>query len=875
MAAAGARDEGAPAAGRRETGAPGIGAVWAVWFVLLQAMPYTLVNPYAGPGALGCYAWVAAGLLIGAWGALLIPSHGGTGGAATRSSAGRAAGVACAVGFGVTVALAVLEIVGFAITLHAGPEAAIATFGPVPASGWPGLRPVLQVIEKPLLLASGLLCAVAFVRGVFHVKHLFGIKGATGESACDAEVGSEPSVARSSGAAASAARMFHVKHLFPYWPDTSSHLARVAILASLALGTFALRAAAAAGLGGRALSGWSFTGDASVGEPLGSWWQAPLLATLALAVGWALVATALVVFRRHLAAPDAAALLSAVALGALSWNAVTRITLVGAHAAGAAALAAGVSALAALGAAILLRRRARGAACDDVRASAEDACVTRAAAFLDGLAAERGCSLAERERDCAALMLAGLTSGDAADRLTLSASTVRSYQQRAYRKLGVADASELRRLFSGPAALGAGEPVPDAPYAAPARADVASGAGAGVAPAAVTPVRGVAPIGSRRDAVVLALSGALCLILMMPWSVPLPWRAADALILGLGLVLLTGGTAAVVLRPRQDAAARRAWPDGDAAPRLSVGDPASPHPHPLASYATPWRALVPALAFSAFALQAAWSIPAVLGGVLVNALAAAVALGTAALLARRCGRPAAALVVAAAAIVLVAVGEPRALSALAVIAVVELSLVLAGRNEDASSLASADASAQVPAAGRGEREGIVPNRDARPVLATAALVAGAALFLGAIASHAYTDVFLMNDTAAARLGGVPVVWAAFCAVMLAFGAVALAGLFAVGRWLRPVDPQAAEALRPVPACERARLYLIGRGLTELQAAIVLETAAGLPSSQIAARLHCSPGTVNAARWSAYRTLGVTDRTALVRHLADMTTRTPR
>ena len=74
--------------------------------------------------------------------------------------------------------------------------------------------------------------------------------------------------------------------------------------------------------------------------------------------------------------------------------------------------------------------------------------------------------LTDREMEAVAWVLADLTSAEAADRMGLKASTVRVYVQRAYRKLGVINYDEARRLYAmheDDATALINDPVPSVP----------------------------------------------------------------------------------------------------------------------------------------------------------------------------------------------------------------------------------------------------------------------------------------------------------------------------------------------------------------------------------------------------------------------------
>lgn len=70
-----------------------------------------------------------------------------------------------------------------------------------------------------------------------------------------------------------------------------------------------------------------------------------------------------------------------------------------------------------------------------------------------------------------------------------------------------------------------------------------------------------------------------------------------------------------------------------------------------------------------------------------------------------------------------------------------------------------------------------------------------------------------------------------------------------------------------PSCHderRVRAYLVSRGLSETQVSVAVLTMRGLSRSQVAVRLNIAGGTVNSARYQAYRVLGVHTRRELCR-----------
>lgn len=754
--------------------------LWIAGFVLLQATPFMLANPHSGPALSSCYAFGATGLLAGAWlgpavrgrvsragreaawGA--IPHDGAGEASAGMRPALHAPALAAAAIFALAMlaALAVLEIVGLVIAVQGGPEAPIILLGPY--DGWPGVRPLLQGWEDPLLLAIGLIGGASFT-GV--ATRAFGRKGS-------AEDGGAVVLGQDAGAGAGAR-------------SAGGGLARprLALLGALFASAFALRAAFAAAFAG--------------GLP--NWWEQPFgVPWLLVAGGWALVGLALARAARrwHAAAP---ALLSLVALGALAWNALTRAVAPAVVVAGREGVVVGV--------ALLLCAVALVLALADARREGEGG-LRSCRAFLEARAGALGESLAEREEACAALMLAGRTSAETAEVLGVGASTVRSYLQRAYRKLDVADGRELRRLYEeGAAPVAAGDE---------AMAD---------------------------DRLAQAAAGALALALALPASGRLSWHGADAVYLGVGLVLMTAAVAAL-------AAAK-----GGAAARTSR--------LPL----VPRVALAVAAAALAFCAQAAWSIPAKDGGAVFWVLAGAAVAFCAGALAGPCQRRFPAMAVALGAIALVACGALGTLPALGLVALAALASGVIG--DDCGPSAAWALAAPSPCGSRS----FLTLSDALAIGAPALLASGAALFFGTIASHRYTDALIFNEVAVSALGGDGAVAGAFAIFTALLVTVLLASMAVLGLWLRDAPLRAAAEQVPAGRVDsrgaaHRRAHLRSLGLTDLQAGIVLGIAEGETAREIATALHCSIGTVNATRWMAYRRLGVITRDQLTARLVAAT-----
>lgn len=777
--------------------------LWIAGFVLLEATPFLLANPHSGPALSGCYAFGAAGLLAGAWlgpavwrrasragreaaGGMVSPDGPGEAspGARLASRAPVLAGVAI-FAFAMLAALAALEVVGLVIAVQGGPEAPIILFGS--HDGWPGVRPLLQGWEDPLLLAIGLIGGASF----------------TG-------VGAGPA---------------------------GGGLARpgLALLGVLFASAFALRGAFAAVFAG--------------GLP--NWWEQPFgVPWLLVAGGWALTGLALARAARRWPAATPA-LLSLVALGTLAWNALTRAVAPAVVVAGREGVVIGV--------ALLLCAAALALALAGARREGEGE-LRPCSAFLKARAGMLGESLAEREETCAALMLAGRTSAETAEVLGVGASTVRSYLQRAYRKLDVSDGRELRRLYEeGPEGRGrASAGLGASPQgAADGGSDVFAQEGSGTASAlpragsrellatgdSAAGLGGVCGMPCRGSAIVLA-AAALALLLAGPLGGEMSWHASDALYVGAGLALMAIAAAAM--------GGSRLRANGDARAQQVPG--------------APFALIAAVLAFCA---QAAWSIPAKDGGAVFWVLAGVAVAFCAGILAGPCQRRFPAMAVALGAVALVACGAPGALPALGLVALAALASGVIGG--DCGPSAAWALTASSPCGSRS----FLTLSDALAIGAPVFLASGAALFFGTIVSHRYTDALIFNEVAVAALGGDGAVAGAFALFAALLAAVLLASMAALGLWLRDAPLRAAAEQAPAGRVDsrgaaRRRAYLRSLGLTDLQAGIVLGIAEGETAREIAAALHCSIGTVNATRWVAYRRLGVITRDQLTARLVAAT-----
>lgn len=720
--------------------------LWVVGFVLLQATPFMLANPHSGPALSSCYAYGATGLLAGAWLGSAVWKW------VLRAGRGTARGAIFVLA--AMAALAGLEIAGFSIAVQGGPEAPVILFGP--HARWPGVRPLLQGWEDPLLLAMGLVGGVFFTgmatRG-------FGFEGGAVDDGRAAKDGQ------------SCLRLWLAGVLFT--------------------GAFALRAAFAAAFAG-GLSNW--------------WEQPPGILWLLVAGGWVLIGVALVQAARRWPS-EAPALLSLVALGTLTWNALTRVVLPAVMVAGREGAVIGVALLLCAVSFALTLAGAQREGEDELRLCG---------AFLKARAGTLGESLAEREEACAALMITGRTSAEAAEMLGVGASTVRSYLQRAYRKLDVADGRELRQLYEAECA---------------GREGVGAGGSVG---------RGDAHGVHGQGRIVVLAAGVLAFLLVIPLDGVLPWHVADALYLVAGLVLMTTAAAAM------------------AGPRLQVGVDACALQAPRTLFA-------PIATVLAFCAQAAWSVPTRDGGVVFWVLAGAAVAFCVGGLAGPCHRRFHAMVVALGAAVLVVAGAPEALAAFGLVA---LAALAAGVSDGEPDAPVAGASSACGSRRPGCSGSVFDSW--MPIL----FALGAALFFGTIISHYYTDALILNEVAMAALGGDGAVAGTFAVFAALLAAVLLASMAALGTWLRDVPLRAAVAQATdrddARVVDRCRAHLRSLGLTDLQADIVLGIAEGRTVREIAAALHCSTGTINAARWTAYRRLGVVTRDQLAARLVAVT-----
>lgn len=152
--------------------------------------------------------------------------------------------------------------------------------------------------------------------------------------------------------------------------------------------------------------------------------------------------------------------------------------------------------------------------------------------------------------------------------------------------------------------------------------------------------------------------------------------------------------------------------------------------------------------------------------------------------------------------------------------------------------------------------------DAR-TLPLSAAVSGAAWLIGPFLVCAIGD-FSMGLALTSPLRSLPLLHGA---IAYAGGAVAVlaALVVAITCWrVQHLAPACDEPVGLAPeGRDRIHHYLLGRGLSELQANVLLGVMAGQPDRQIATELNYASSTVAAARRAAFARLGVRDRSQLI------------
>ncbi len=453
---------------------------WLLWFFLLTATPYHLAEPYRGPVLTGFYGWVSLGLFLGCcvvhfWrqaGSRFAPQS-ADGPCGFLSS--RALGIVAVIGFCLALLFCIPEWALLPLAYQVDPETMyslsdwvpswISDWLPQPLVTW---RVAIENVGGVCLLVSGFLCAVSlFVlvgpdgsrpgRDCSGLQQrekgeLFGLS-VSGHSAERLVRYATPILLFAGFALGALGQMvdyysFHIGVLDdPYRlllnASTDAAWASVAPLPSVVLPG---AAALLMGLGCILFGVWGKEGK---GWPV-------LVADERLWVSWdwGLFAEKLLAF---------------YCLGALGWNFLSRSTAYvysliskGAWQASVVLEATILGLFAAIALGLLIAPRLQGRAGTEPqsfnrenesgdRVLVGDSSISRHVATVE-LAAIFGepevSQLSERELEAVQNHLACFSSADSAERMGLKAPTVRAYLQRAYRKLGVADGEELRRIVS-------------------------------------------------------------------------------------------------------------------------------------------------------------------------------------------------------------------------------------------------------------------------------------------------------------------------------------------------------------------------------------------------------------------------------------------
>ena len=388
--------------------------VWATWLSLLVATPYYSVDPYRGALFSKSYAYAALGLLVGCLVFWWLRGHVGE---LMRSRVVSASSVVGLIG---SLAVVIPEWVGLPAYVSVGPDAVFSTAG----------HSAIAANGSAVIALGALSCA------------LLGLQLADG-----------PEVECAEGACAS--------------PTCSPRAAQLVV---------AIAPAALFAFGFIRVMAWSpflpfryplaKTLDIHLEAPLAAA-PVPLLITVAGALVGALLVrgfgTRLVEGPRE-RSHFAGWLIAALGSGMLCWNLLTRVAAVvgGVPLTVAAALltleivAIGSGAWGALR---VLGRRPRGEGGAGSPELDEASRATRAAVASSwGKQGECDSSramtaslelqgLTSREAAAVVMMLAGKTSAESAREMGLQASTVRSYLQRAYKKLGVEDGKQLATVL--------------------------------------------------------------------------------------------------------------------------------------------------------------------------------------------------------------------------------------------------------------------------------------------------------------------------------------------------------------------------------------------------------------------------------------------
>lgn len=374
--------------------------VWAVWFALLFGTPYFRLQPYSGALASGVYAYCALGFLLG------LVAYGIVSRLASATIR--------PVSFAATICGAALSIVVFAYEWLALPAYFSGCFEVLPLHQ---LRLLMQW-EKPLVCLVGCCCAFSGAVALLESPHRPGGE----EDACEKaswEVGGS---------------------------DASEFSVLVATAAIFVCG---LTETAAAALFVPFVAKGA---DASIAEVRTSallLWVVPLalFVVAILCLVSARIVNGNLSAKRRIAGVVS---LSSFPVGLLTWNVITRaIPVGGMNLASHVEISVIACILFVLGVCVAFASlRFFQKETEDAGAQIEGEPQSGLPEAWLAIAAEHG--LSEREAEVAVLTASGATSDSIAVKLQIKAPTVRSYQRRIYRKMGISSREGLLALgFAG------------------------------------------------------------------------------------------------------------------------------------------------------------------------------------------------------------------------------------------------------------------------------------------------------------------------------------------------------------------------------------------------------------------------------------------
>lgn len=374
--------------------------VWAVWFALLFGTPYFRLQPYSGALASGVYAYCALGFLLG------LVAYGIVSRLASATIR--------PVSFAATICGAALSIVVFAYEWLALPAYFASCFEVLPLHQ---LRLLMQW-EKPLVCLAGCCCALFGTVALLESPHRPGGE----EDACEKvswEVGGS---------------------------DASEFSVLVATAAIFVCG---LTETAAAALFVPFVAKGA---DASIAEVRTSallLWVVPLalFVVAILCLVSARIVNGNLPAKRRIAGVVS---LSSFPVGLLTWNVITRaIPIGGMNLASHVEISVIACILFVLGVCVAFASlRFFQKETEDAGAQIEGEPQSGLSEAWLAIAVEHG--LSEREAEVAVLTASGATSDSIAVKLQIKAPTVRSYQRRIYRKMGISSREGLLALgFAG------------------------------------------------------------------------------------------------------------------------------------------------------------------------------------------------------------------------------------------------------------------------------------------------------------------------------------------------------------------------------------------------------------------------------------------